>query len=250
MLAFKLAPKDFLKETGKEGSLSEIYGGNQKMPEFAIISPSGVQIGEWMKCKDYIQDAVWATKKNVSYEIYGFKFDIATDKVSLNRLILAVRWPGKKAVYLKECLDNVKATVEDIEKRLKIPKYKRTRFARVRKGNAARSYFVVYGSPAWMHCIAAVSFFTWLIRAALTNDGGRIDTLDSKKFAVSKDAYYFKGGKKFIDMLKKGGFSAFQPDWNKEDVYKVHNNGFVTFSGGNMYGDEPDNGDEDEDWEF
>src|SRR5690606_10814188 len=157
MLGFKLAPKDFLKETGIAGSLSEIYGSNQKMPEFALIHPSGRQIGEWMKCKDYIQDAIWATINKRGYSIYGFTFKKDEDNINLNHLMLAVRWPGKKAQYLAECLENVKATVEDVEKRLGIPKFRRTRFARVRRGGAERSYFLVYGSKFWMKCVATTS---------------------------------------------------------------------------------------------
>jgi hypothetical protein len=224
--ALKKVPHDWFKE-GPQKGLSEIYGGGQDMPNFGIVAASGAQIGPWMRCKDYIQDTIWGGRKKQSYEIYGWTYKAGKDKRPSTRwLILALKWTSK-ASKMPEYLDNVRRTVDRLEKHLKIPLCARTHFSDVMDDK-----FIVWGSPHWMRCVGTVSFFTFLLRAALFNTSGRFEDIPSqKKWPVGNDAYYAKDGALFIDLLMKEGFEAFESDWDGyTSVGAVHNNGFVGFS--------------------
>lgn len=229
MLGFRKVPSTFLKEREKPLYLTEDYNG-ENMPQFAVISPDGTQVGDWMNCKDFIQDTIWGAKNKLAYAIYGWQFNPKEDNISKRYVLLALRWPGKNANTLKGALSNVKATIEDVEKRIGIPLYQRTRFSRVIRGECEKSHFVIYGSPMWLRCIGTISFFTWLIRVSLTNSEGTFAALNGNKPAVSRDAYYLRTGKEFIEQLFSRGFESFEPDWDNKNVKEVHHNGFVKYS--------------------
>lgn len=253
MLAYRNVEKDFFKPNTAPGHLSEIYDASNDMPEYALIGPTGKQIGLWMKCKDYIQDAYWGQRHGRAYSIYGFNFNPETDKVSNRYLLLVVRWKGKNNDQMSEYLANAKKTIERLESKLGIPKYRRTRFSRVFDG-----MFVVWGSPDWLRAIATVSFFACLVRAAFYNKDGSLNIKDAPN---KSDVYYLKSGKPFIDELKKNGLKAFNPDWDNDYGTKagqapatvgsticfgVHGNGFVRWSQGKGGANQDD--DANEDW--
>lgn len=220
MLPYRKIAKAFLKP-GKKMSLSQAYG-NVSMPEFSILSPDGTMIGPWMRCKDYIQDVIWGHINQKKYSIYGWSWDPESDPAPSNRwLILALMWNGKTTEQMAAMLENVKGTVEDIEKRLRIPKFRRTRFSK-----AVNNYFVIYASPNWLRSVGTVSFICWLIRASLTNESKKFDKLDRNKFPVSNDAYYIQNGANFIKLLLHGGFNSIEDDWKSYNIVnQVHNNG-------------------------
>lgn len=225
MLKFKTLSPDFIRKPRRELHLSEAYDANQDMPEFAIMAADGQQIGAWMRCKDYIQDVVWGSKREKKYSVHGWDYDPKLDpRVSDKWLILAMRWKSKTRDELNKAIANVKATVEDLEKRLGVPKFQRSRFTK-----AMGDYFVIYGGQKWLHSPGTVSLFTWVLRSALLNDEGTFDAMvKKKKFAVSNDGYYLRQGKIFIDTLLEVGFNGMSTDWDTiEEPYSVHGGGFV-----------------------
>lgn len=227
-IAYRKLPSNFFSPSEGFFDLGEDFGTYDDMPEFAILSPDGTQVGTWMKCKDFIQDTIWGNKHRRYYEVYGWEFDPTKDKISNRYLLLAMRWKTKTIKELREMLSNVKGTIENLESALSIPKFRRTKFSRVLAGPAGGTHFIVYGSPDWMKCVSTVSFFSWLLRASLTNKARTFEAMnDLKKCAVNKDIYYLRGGKSFIEKLVKDGFKAFESDWDVDDVMKVHHNGFV-----------------------
>lgn len=213
--------------------LVEIYNANEKMPEFAILAEDGRQICTWMKCKDYIQDTIWGTMHNKPSCVYGWNFTADEPRTSLKNILLALRWRGKTAKEVNEGLKNTKRAVENLEKKLGIPRFRRTRFSRVqvrlRKNARAYFYFIIYGSQEWMRCKETVSFFTWLIRANLTNPTG--DFQQIKDTAVSHDFLYLTSGRRFIGNLLVKGIKSFPPNWDIENVEVIHNNGFCEWRG-------------------
>lgn len=224
MLSYKRVAANFIKP-GRVLSLSEAYSQND-MPQFAIMAENGQQIGSWMRCKDYIQDVIWGSKKGVAYEVHGWVYDPKEDpRTSDKWVILAMKWPTKTDVQLDKAIENVKATLEDLEKRLGIPKFRRSRFSR-RIGD----HFVIYGGTHWLKSAGTVSFLTWVLRASLTNRHQTFESLITmkNKFAVSNDGYYGKSGKPFIDNLFEVGFDGIESDWETfQQAYNVHGNGFV-----------------------
>ena len=144
-------------------------------------------------------------------------------------------------------LDCVKSTIEDMERRVGIPKKDRTRFSRVIK-----DYFVVYGSPHWLKATHTISFFTFLIRASFMNKGGKIETI-GKTSPVKKDIYYYRNGRKYMDMLSESGIEGVEGNWdnhkNHNDSFSVHNDGFVTWSLNNGQ-KSVQNLEEEDDWNF
>jgi hypothetical protein len=219
-LPYRKVAEDFLK-SGKSLTLAQAYG-NCSMPEFAIVAPDGTMIGAWMRCKDYIQDVWWGFFNQKKYSIYGWEWNPESDPHPSTRwLLLAIRWAGKSQDEMQTMLENVKGTMEDVEKKLRIPRHLKSKFSTVRS-----DYFIVYGSPRWLKAVCTVSFFTWLIRASLTNTGKKYSTLDRKKFAVTNDSYYANSGADTIKLLMEFGFKAIEADWQKyTEVRMVHNNG-------------------------
>jgi len=227
MLAFRKVPNTFIRQSESQMNLCEDYSDNT-MPQFAVLSPDGTQVGSWMKCKDFIQDTIWGSKNNVEYELYGWYFNPSESKISKRYLLLGIKWPSKSSDEMKECLANVKGTVENLEKRIGIPMFQRTRFSRILKGDT--SHFVIYGSPAWMRCVGTVSFFTWLLRASLRNVGQTLESIANGDCPVNKDSYYLRTGEAFISQLLSHGIESFIPDWKSRKVESVHHNGFVNYA--------------------
>lgn len=251
MQAFKKVPPQFLRQSDRKLQLNEIYDRNDTMPQFALLASDGRQIGTWMRCKDYIQDAIWGSLKKVAYEVHGWQFDPKVDPTpSESWLILALKWPNKAPEHMNKAIENVKSTVENLETILKVPKYQRSKFSR-----RINDYFIVYGGLPWLRSPSTVSLFSWLLRAALTNDGRTFESLKKmKKFAVNNDGYYFRQGKYFVDFLLSNGFDAIENDWMKhESAYSVHASGFVGQSPkyarkvGTKYEDVPMDYDEEDD---
>lgn len=243
---------DKIQETDpKKFRLCEIYDKNVQMPEFAILSEDGIQICTWMKCKDYIQDTILGGMFEKDTAVYGWVYKHGQDAApAKHRLILAIRFKGKEK-ELPGMLMNVKATVENLEKRIKFPKHSRTRFSRVLQNK----YFVIYGSKMWMHSTHLVSFFSFLLRASLCNSGGTIETI-GKTCPVKKDIYYNIQGNRFVNQLLKKGIAGWKPNWetfnNKTnggwlDVHGAHNSGFLAYLG-NLDVDDMDDLDEDDDF--
>ena len=228
-------------------SLSEEYSPDKDMPEYAVLSDDGQQIGCWMKCKDYIQDTVWGMKNEKSCEVYGFNYRHGVDplpgKTNIN---LALRWIGKSEEEMSRMLINTKKVVEDMEKRLGVPKFKRTRFSKVNG-----CHFTLRASSFWMKSSQLVSFFTFMVRSSLLNKTGRLET--SKDTApVKKDIYYLLSGKDFIKKILTEGPDFVDPNWDSDNAYDVHNGGFVNYSKSVLKSKSFSVGSQvqDDDWEF
>ena len=232
------------KPVKEEASLNENYSANEDMPNFAIVDKDGNQICSWMRCKDYINDTVWSHKTGNPTNIFGWSYDPKQQPLSDRWLMLAMRW---KKHTLSPLVRNLKNTVEKLEKRLGVPKFRRTRFSRV-----SGHKFMIFGSPVWMRSSIMVSFFTWLLRAALTSKDGDLKTL---KPPVGKDVYYYRKGQKFIEKLMKEGFAGFKDAKSWEDIEscdEAHETGFIHYCHVNLgagYGFPKDDIDE-EDWDF
>jgi len=253
----KLA-REYLKDvtlinpkTDNGSNLIEAYGGNESMPEFVIVSPNGDQIGPWMRCKDYIQDCIWGGMFGKTYNCHGFQYTHGKDPVpNLENLHLGMRFMAKNE-ELDEMLENVKETVSDLEERVGIPAVERTRFSRVIP-NKTFNYFIVYGSKYWLKATHTISFFTFLLRGSFLNTGRKIETI-GKTPPCKNDSYYFNSGKKYMDMLSKGGIDGIESNWEQHkshsDAYQLHNGGFVNWSynAGAAYSDKNK---VDDDWEF
>jgi len=238
-----------LKQSSSESkSLNQVYNHDEDMPEFAILGSKGEQIGPWMKCKDYIQDTIWAGKAKKSCSVYGFSYKHGVDpEPCLSRLMLALRWPSKSLPQMARMLINTKRVVEDLETRLKVPKFERTRFTRVKD-----SHFIVSGSPVWLKSSHTVSFFSFLIRGSLLNETGRLETSRDSS-PVKKDVYYLLTGKKFIKNLLENGVDSLESNWNVESANNLHNHGFVHYSTNKLSAKTPTkqiSNMTDEDWEF
>jgi len=238
-LPLREIPSGFFRPCNKKYNLAEIYGREESMPEMTLVAEDGRQIGAWVKCKDFIQDVYWAKQNRVSYSIYGYDYNPTIEPLPSDRnLILAMRWKGKSDKQMDKMMGNVKRTVEWVERNIPwknrdgktrngIPKFLRSEFTKTQNG-----VFIIFGSRIWFRSIACISFFTWLIRASLMNEGETIDSI-GKTPPNKKDIYYLKSGKRFVETLMEKGLDAFKPDFDNHDsVVSVHNNGFVGWSCG------------------
>lgn len=251
MLA-RMGTADFFKAAKQEVYLSEEYSSGDNMPEFAILDKNGNQICSWMRCKDFINDTIWSHKTGKSCSIYGWEYNPTKQPLSDRWLILAMRWNKHK---LSPIVKNLQVTVEKLEKKLGVPKFKRSRFSTV-KGHR----FIVFGSPIWMESSALTSFFTWLLRAAVHSKDGDLNAL---KPPVGKDVYYYKNGKSFIAKLLSEGLKGFKDATTWSDLKScsaAHNAGFIHYSShvlkskhvahDGFYDPPMDDGDDDDDWNF
>lgn len=237
-----VAPID--SSQANKSTLSEAYNKTSSMPEFAIMSEDGRQIGPWMRCKDYVQDCIWGGMFKESYQVHGFKYTHGEDPApNLKKLHLAVRFITEKH-QLADMLENIKKTVENLEERISIPKKDRTKFSRV-----IDNYFIVYGSKHWLKATHSISFFTFLIRATFLNIGRKIETIGTTP-PCGKDTFYFKNGRKYMEMLSEHGIKGVESNWDShKSASACHDDGFVAWSDKNGGKDKPKDTEEDT-WEF
>lgn len=230
------------------GDLNEIYQDvNMKFSFVTEIDKKLTQCHEWIKCRDFLHDAVRTTVTGNSSSIYGFKF--STDKnplVDMEKIDLLVAY--KNAKFWS-------ATRAQLSKGLKlinqIEKNVGEELSTINKvvGNPSIGYKHVWrisGPKMWVTCPQFVSLYTFLIRlgAQKFKLGTTLEEtfenlkLYSEKADSCNDMKYLKKIVKYIPtVVKKRNSFAFYGKDGVSDLYKrdlsintFHNRGGIVSS--------------------
>ena len=148
-------------------SLSEIY--QQTGMLFAFVSPPGKGLKvchEWVKCRDFLHDAVRSQITGTSCAIYGFTFDPKKNpQIDLKKMRMLVSKDGLKEEDIAGFRRKMQAgltLVNHFEKHAKVALSKLEEIDP--KGSNKKSVYLFTGPQMWMISPFLISMYTFLIR--------------------------------------------------------------------------------------
>lgn len=221
-------------------NLSEIYSSGM---QYSLVNQDGKQCCPFCHCKDYFQDAVWATLHGKSTSIYGFSFDPATNPpldMENTRMLLTNSKDNKFLEKIENMLDFINQ-VEDIFDF-------RNTTAKVVENPEAKyktcGIIETCSSHRWMRSPVLLSIYTLLLRVGFSHTKGNnwqdtIKGMISGKIAQyqTNDKGYLQQSIEGLEYILKAGYKNIfyvQPKFNypeKADVNSIHNrSGIVAFS--------------------
>lgn len=189
----------FITKWFKNVGMSQIYSSGL---EFAFISVEGEQCHAFAYCKDFLQDAVWATLNESSASIYGFSYTHGTNPpVDLDNMRMGVRLCNSKGDELeKMCLNAVKF-LREVDKEQGFAPTDILLGGR-RKGEKSDT-FVFVSDPKWLYSPVMVSWYSLLVRVGMTYTGGdwRKHFDSAKSYLGKNDNGYTTSSKAGVDKL-------------------------------------------------
>jgi hypothetical protein len=200
-------------------SVSEIY--QQVNLQFAFLTSSkegDKQCHDFIKCRDFLHDAVKAQLNKNKWQIYGFVYEYGKNPpVCTEAMNMLVRMPlgsltgtakATKVKEFRELMEHSSKLLHHYEKMMKIPKSVVTD-DEDKWGNPVA---VFRGHPIWVSSPFLVSAYTYLIR------------MGDKKLKFKNNDELVKAYKDEIDKRQKAG-SGMDNDmiylkdiWNKLDI--------------------------------
>lgn len=218
------------------------------------MSPKLEQCHDWVLCKDFLTDAVWATVNKSEASIYGFRFHHERNpQISMDPVLLIVRNKQVKNDIFDKCIVNSAKFMNMLETKLKFTlcKVEKVTF-KVDEGDYSVWMFSL--DPRWLHAPPMVSMLSLMIRvgchysgkgylaAALRkfkksviakrtkmNEDDDCDLEDIDGFeALYNDAEYLRKSYALRTLIVKKGLSIFKKDMKDNyprdvDVHTVHN---------------------------
>lgn len=186
----------------------QIYGEGVEM---ALCSAKNEQIGPFVYCKDFFQDAIKGFLSNTKSQIYGYVYDPATmPPIDLSAVRILLRSKNDK-------LFNQKATgvldlLNQVEQKLKLPPSKMF--------TTDKDVVLLVGDKDWLRSSASLGLYTLLIRNGLVHEPGVSfmktinDIIDGKKKGGQRNDYlYLKFSKPGMQlMIDKGLDEVFGKD--------------------------------------
>jgi hypothetical protein len=145
---------EFEKSTG---NLAEIYQKHRIM--FAYLNKLGAskykQIHEFVLCKDFLGDAIYANKYKEIIHVYGFRFDGTKDKLDSDKTRLIIKLT--KAADADNFEDNIQI-LNNIEKQLKFSSKTKYYFIQNKK------YILILGPKEWQSKVFLISMYSLLLK--------------------------------------------------------------------------------------
>lgn len=227
------------------GGLSEIYQSvNMK---FAFCNVDKVsktklsikQLHPWVKCRDFLGDALFATHHKVSYSVFGFKFDGTTKAVPTDLTYLLIQHTSK------EQLEKIVPVINYLEKKVR---WKQTKLIDLNTNKNNNHVMLAIASKKWVSSTALISLYTmlwrlggidikddettdqFLERCATTNDN------DGKYLKQIVEAQKILGLKEhlFYTIMRYNGkifANGYEYNPSGDIPYRVHNcNGILSLS--------------------
>lgn len=180
--------------------------------ELALVSANNEQIGDFVYCKDFFQDAIKGFVNDIPSGIYGYTYDPKKQPpIDLENVRVLLAHDKDK-----DFLEKVPAVVDllnQIEKQMGLTLTKATVV-----GNPPDKYksgvVLLVGDGAWLRSSASLSMYTLLARNGVVHKLGTDynktinDIIDGKLPAGQRnDATYMKFGKPGIDLIIKDGIT-------------------------------------------
>lgn len=201
-----------LKPYTKSARLTEIYSTGM---QFSFVSPNDEICHNWVLCKDFLTDTVWATVNQQKASIYGFSYSPETNPpISLNPVKLVVRdkqvSDTKFDEEMRQCLHFLNA----VERKLK---FAPSTLEQVSNGEKYPLWMFIC-DKRWIHAPPMISMLTLYIRAGRHYKEGTFNqALKYFKTLNTHDSRYIDASKPLRLLIMKKGISIFND--KMEDNY-------------------------------
>lgn len=113
------------------------------------------QIHQFIKCRDFLGDALFATHHGKQFGIYGFRFDGSKIKVDTEKTILLIRYNGL------EKLQNGLNLLNYLERKAH---WKKSRIIDLGAKDGSCPIYLALGSKKWVSSPQLISLYTLLLR--------------------------------------------------------------------------------------
>ena len=194
--------------------------------ELALCSDKNEQIGPFVYCKDFFQDAVVVFLHGGTCNVYGYKYD-PKKHPPIPKKNLKVLIANAKDTKLSEKVKNIPDFLHQIESKLGVQKTVIEECANPPEKYSKSGIYLMTADPIWMHAPPLLSCWTLLARNGLNHKKGAkwTETVDSiiagkTPAAQSHDRTYLKHGKPGIELILKKGIKALFGDNQKENYPK------------------------------
>ena len=226
-------------------SLNEIYQQTGMVFSFVTSSKQGSQMcHEWVRCRDFLHDAVRSQITNTRCSIYNFTFDPGKnpnlDMKKMRMLVSKLGLVDKDVESFKNKMKAALVLVNHYEKHANITL---TKMEEVNtSGSDKKAVYLFTGSGIWMTSPFLVSMYTFLIRLGdkeikFKNKNDLISSLKDlgEKYALGKicdnDAGYIRSSGNKMHIFLKNRSSLFPKKDGvhdiflaKHDINSFHNN--------------------------
>lgn len=204
-----------VKWFAKPKNLCEIYQQTGMLFAF-VSSPSNnlLQCHEWVKCRDFLADAVRTQITQKACAIYGFKFNVTENPpVDLNKMRMLVTKADLKKEDIPKFRQKMKNGLKLINHYETMAGVGKTKLREVDTTNQSKykAIFLFIGSIMWLKSPFLVSMYSFLIR------------LGDKKLSFTTSPELKTAFKKLADLAKSGDTSDNDANylihgWDKLDL--------------------------------
>ena len=219
-------------------NLNQIYSSGL---EYCFVNQDLEQCTIMVLCKDYLQDAVWATYHQKPIEVYGFSFDPKTNpKLRLDRTMIGIG-NGSDSEFSNKIL-NVLNFLNQIEKKMGLKPTSATKVSNA-PSRYKNGFFVLEGSKKWILSPPMLSMYTLMIRTGFCHNIGEDFNITIENVISGKVDKYQRNDQNYLTTSKPGiqkivdvGYKTIfgkEPKLNYPDIekYSLHNNtGICAFS--------------------
>lgn len=223
-----------------EGSLHQIYSSGL---EYAFVNQAGEQCHPFAFCKDYLQDAIWATIHKSSVTIHGFHYTHGKNPpLDLENTRIALRLKGNKDFknMCAKSLNFIRAidAAQGFEPTELL--YGGT------YNDGSDEVYVFVSDKRWMYSTVLISLYTLILRVGMTYEGSdwRNHFSNAKSYLGCNDksdtASATKGLDKFIGKPVESIFAKKMEDNYPKSVAVSnmhHRSGAVCFGNNNISAD-------------
>ena len=215
-------------------NLSEIYQQTGTVFAFASLQKEGLtQCHEWVKCRDFLPDAVRSQMTGKMCSIYGFVFDPKNNpNIDLDKIRMLVSKGSLNALKIQKFRRKIKSSLELLNHFEDIAEVSKTKVVRINSSGQKKykAVFLFSGPPMWLSSPFLVSMYTFLIRLGdkelkFTDNSELekelktlVDQQDAGKLN-DNDACYLKNSWNKLKLIIENCSELFPTQDNVHDVY-------------------------------
>lgn len=225
--------------------LAEIYSQGWECALAKKEGTSLVQVTVWVRCKDFLNDALWAHVGKKTASVYGFSHGPADPVIDMTKLVLLVRDKTVDADKMLAGCKLARTVIRAFELKLGfLPRTRLYKIENVEKAEAGEFAFISSGK--WLIAPPLISLYGCLARAGryLPEEKDPIEFIKEvglgKTVCPGRDASYLQPSVKrgLLDKLLEGGVSLFseslEENYSAPDVNSIHYSGIQAW--GNIMG--------------
>lgn len=193
-------------------NLNEIYQQTGTVFAFASLQKNGLaQCHEWVKCRDFLPDAVRSQITGKKCYIYGFSFDTENNpNIGLDKIRMLVAKGSLNNADVPKFRQKIKSGLKLLNHFEDIAEVPKTKVVRVDSSTQKKykATFLFSGPSMWLSSPFLVSMYTFLIR------------LGDKELEFTNNEELEKELKSLVDKQKKGKLNDndacyLNNSWNK-----------------------------------